>query len=37
VDIQKYRLDNGVLIEPSDTVELKGLSKPNAYVLYSGD
>jgi hypothetical protein len=27
VEIQKHRLDNGVLIEPGDAVELKDLSK----------
>ena len=37
VEIQKYRLDNGVLIEPGDTVELKDLAKPNLDGLHSGD
>jgi DNA (cytosine-5)-methyltransferase 1 len=37
VEIQKYRLDNGVLIEPGDTVELKDFSKQSLDGLYSGD
>ena len=37
VEIQKYRLDNGVLIEPGDTVELKDISRQNLDGLYSGD